>query len=181
MVSKKAALSLPVNMLVMIILSIVIFSAGIALLYQFVDISVDTKEELDQKTKDQIQNLLINQGQAVALPFNKASLEVGQDHLFGVGIHNLHDQASFVIETKLFRYTNSQGQVQTSPEIIEETSSWMLYSGDEIKIEKNKSHIENIYLSLPDNAPKGKYIFNVIVTSDEKQYGNTQMIEVAVK
>ena len=65
---KKGALGLSIETLVIIIISLVILSAGITLIYQFISGAEEVKAQLDQKTQDELDRALTAQGKKVALP-----------------------------------------------------------------------------------------------------------------
>ena len=89
---KKGALGLSVETLVIIIISLVILSAGITLIYQFISGAEDIKAQLDQKTQEELDRLLVTQGKKVALPMHVATIRRGESHVFGIGILNTFDE-----------------------------------------------------------------------------------------
>ena len=178
--NKKAAVSLPINLMVVIIISLVILGLGVTLLYKFMGEAEKIKADLDDKTAQELERLLVDQGQMVALPLHVAYLNPGEDHVFGIGILNINPVNDFTIEVSLSAAADLQGnpiledQAQTAP--------WLLYPINPLTIKENKHVKEGIMVSVPKTAVKGQYIFNVIILdSSGNQYGNTQKFYVNVK
>ena len=83
---KKGAISLSVNIMVILIISIFILGLGISFLAKLMGTGETVKDQLDAETERQLEQLLVKQGDKVALPLNKITLHRGQDHIFGVGV-----------------------------------------------------------------------------------------------
>src|SRR3989344_2758265 len=86
---KKGAIGLAVDVLVIIIISLVILAGGITILYKFIGGAEQTKAQLDERTNQELERLLVDQGQQVALPLHTAAIERGDSHVFGLGILNI--------------------------------------------------------------------------------------------
>ena len=107
--SKKGAVSLPVNALVVIVLSLFIMGAGISLLFKFIGTSTEVKENLDAQTSQQIENILIDKGKKLALPLNTVNVFPGDDPSFGLGVLNINDKADFSLRVELSMYVDDKG------------------------------------------------------------------------
>src|SRR3989338_1661935 len=84
----KGAIELSVNTLVVVIISLVILAGGITLLYKFIAGAEEIKADLDARTTEELERLLVQQGKKVALPLHVADVERGKTHVFGLGILN---------------------------------------------------------------------------------------------
>ena len=155
MPTKKAALGLSMEMLVVIIISIVILAGGITLLYKFIGFGEQTKRDLDERTDQELERLLSDQGKKVALPLQVADVQRGKTHVFGLGILNIGevgDQFKIV--------------VQPAPDQnLQASASWLLYDQGQIEIKEGEHRKEGILVTLPKDIPAGTYIFNVQVCS----------------
>jgi hypothetical protein len=182
--NKKAAIELSMNTLVIIIISLVILGSGIALLYQFIGSATDTKKLLDERTNTELEHLLVDQGKQVALPLHVATLSGGESHLFGVGILNSDAKkfgTEFVINIELNKFIDKNNEDKTT-ELQETAESWLLYTPETIKLEENENTKESILVDIPADAPKGQYIYDVIIKAkDNKPYGTKQKMIVNVK
>lgn len=180
---RRGAIELSMNTLVIVIISLVILGSGITLLYKFVDISIDKKEQLDQRTNEELEHLLVDQGKQVALPLHVADIQAGESHVFGLGILNSDKKYGneFTINVELNKAIDKVG-TDIKEEVKESTETWPLYSTDPLLIEENEHKKESILVDVPTNAKKGQYIFDVIIkTADGKPYGTKQKMIVNVK
>ena len=184
--SKKGAVSLPVNALVVIVLSLFIMGAGISLLFKFIGTSTEVKENLDAQTSQQIENILIDKGKKLALPLNTVNVFPGDDPSFGLGVLNINDKADFSLRVELSMYVDDKGLKNTGDELLENSKKWLLYSPQPFELDKNEHAKLAIKVLVPGNAPIGRYIFNAKIYSPadavaENQYGNTQKFTVVVR
>jgi hypothetical protein len=182
--TKKAAIGMSVETLVVIIISLVILGGGITLLYKFIGGAEDTKALLDEKTDAELDRLLADQGKQVALPRNIATVERGENHVFGVGILNVDSAGtgdSFTIDVNPNQAVDESGNfIDINPDEIK--SNWLLWNDGAIAIAEGEHFKESISIQIPDEALKGEYIFDVIVyDANSQQYGNKQKIVVKVK
>ncbi len=179
--SKRAAIELSMNTLVIIIISLVVLAGGITLLYKFISGAEDIKSQLDQKTAQELERLLVDQGKQVALPLHAAELYPGQQHVFGIGFRNVDAAAhQFTLRVSLSRYVTPEGS--TDETIVDsDVQNWLLYDAGPFTLPPEESHQEGIYVSIPNEAKKGEYIFNAQVLADEQPYGNVQKFTVKVR
>ena len=187
MKSKKGAIELSINMLVVIIISIVVLAAGITLLYKFLAGAQDLQVTLDAKTEEEIQHLLLQEGKLVALPINKAVLSRGEQKIFGLGVLNVGTANSanqnspietFNVLISPFAYIPPAGLQQDNPP----TGSWVLFDDSAFKLGQQEQHSLGIMVSVPTDAATGIYLFDVSVRrSDGKPYGQIQKIQIDVK
>ena len=182
--NKKAAIGLSMEILVVVIISIVILVAGITLLRQLIGGAEDIKAGLDQRTNEELERLLVDQGQPVATSIDQANLNRGESYVFGLGIRNIDATqfgTQFKIDLNLIKVVDSQNNDITA-QLINSASSWALYNSEEITILENENRKEPISIDIPSDAPKGEYFFNAkVFTADGTQYYHTQRFQVSVK
>ncbi len=182
MVDKKAAIGLSINTLVVVIISLVILSSGITLLYKFIGGATDIQEGLDQRTADQLDRLLVDQGKQVALPLHRETIDRGEDHIFGIGILNIGGGEEFTIKVTLSRNVEENGEMGALS--TNDVYDWLLFDPGPHTIRENEHRKEGIQVIVPKDALKGQYIFNARVyreeSGEEVQYGNTQKFTVIV-
>ncbi len=186
--NSKGAIELSVNMLVIIILSMVIFLGGVALLYKFIGGASDVQEDLDQRTKEELERLLIDEGKQVALPLQSAVLHAGEQEIFRLGILNIGEENPFKVEITLSKYINVEKHDQTNQ--IEQLSAginpttWFLYNKNSFLLKQNEAHTELLMVEVSKSAPKGQYIFLVQVKKGNNAgelHGNPQTFIVTVE
>ena len=179
---KKGALDLSINIIVIVIISMVILTSGITLLYKFIGQAEEIKADLDQRTEDELERLLVDQGKQVALPFYSANLFPGDSKVFGLGILSL-SLNNFKLDIQLSKAVDDEGVDITERERIR-AESWLLYPTEEMRFEENEHKKIGILVKVSDEAVKGEYIFNVKVLKpgeDNKLYGNIQKLVIKVE
>ncbi|PIN74369.1 hypothetical protein COV20_00400 [Candidatus Woesearchaeota archaeon CG10_big_fil_rev_8_21_14_0_10_45_16] len=178
--NKKGAIGFSVNLLVTIIISLVILGAGITLLYQFIGGAEDIQTGLDERSEQELERLLTNQGQQVAISLHTTTIERGQSHVFGIGILNIGEARDFTvtIEPPQQVIVNNQAQPLAEPD---KTLTWLLYDPGPFHLSQNENTKEAILIKPDTAAITGQYIFTVRVFAGEDQYGNVQKIYVTVK
>ncbi len=180
---KKGAIGLAVDVLVIIIISLVILAGGITILYKFIGGAEQTKAQLDERTNQELERLLVDQGQQVALPLHTATIERGQSHVFGLGILNIGGVGNqFRVQVELEKVVNEQQDVVTNQVNLDEVMGWILFDDQTLTIAENEHYKLEILVHPDATAHTGQYIFKAkVLLPDGKQYGNTQNVIVGVK
>ena len=178
MKSKNGAIELSVNLLVVIIISLVVLAGGIVLLYKFIGGAESIQTTLDARTEEELQQLLVQQGKRVVLPFHEATIPRGEQHVFGLGIMNIGVTENFLIMVNPAKYLPIQGEPQENPDI----RSWILFNEESFSLGEQQQHAEGISISVPSGAVSGTYLFDVEVKKQNgERYGNIQKIIVVVE
>ncbi len=84
----KKGMELSLTVIVLIILSIIIFMGGIALVWKFFAGAEELKAGIELKTKEQIEALLRQGTDLVAIPVNTKILPIGKEAMFGLGVRS---------------------------------------------------------------------------------------------
>ena len=176
MMEKRGAIGLSINILVIIIISLVILGSGVTLLYKFISGAEEIKGELDVRTDQELERLLVDQGQRVALPLHAATVLRGETHVFGLGILNIGPKEDFQIFVSLSDAFNEQNEVITNVDEDE----WIFYDESKFTLEQNENQKEPILVSVPKDAVPGSYVFVATVSTTEI-YGNPQTFFVTVE
>jgi len=182
-INKKAAIGLSINTLVVVIISLVILGSGITMLYKFIGGAEDIKGQLDSKTNEELERLLVNQGERVALPLNSVTIPKDNSHVFGMGILNIEEvEANFKIDVRISKFVDSNGNIlDLSPGEEADVLEWALYNNEPMTIAENEYQKESIMITVPNTASEGQYIFKAQVFKDDESYGNIQKFYVTVK
>lgn len=149
---KKAAIELSMNFIIVIILSIVILGAGIALTRTIFSGATQIQESLDEKTQAAIEDSL--RDSPVSIPFAEKSAERNQGRLFGLGVKNI------LGDPKTFRFNVTLSRTQ--PATIT-TKLNLLFNSDQFELEDNGQKISEIKVIVPKDAETGMYIYTVKV------------------
>src|SRR3989338_1747735 len=172
----RGSIELSMNVFVIILISLVILAGGITLLYKFLGGAEDIKAQLDEKTNEELERLLVDQGKQVALPLHTATIFRGESHVFGIGILNIGSVGNeFLLRVELSKVVDEQEQDITPTLNKAEVESWLLYNTEPIILEENGHEKEVILVKVAPDTPKGQYIFNayVFLSDGSSQYGNT--------
>ncbi len=186
--NRKASLELSMNTLVVVIISLVILSGGVALLYKFISGAEQTKAQLDERTQTALENMIVDQGKQVAFPFNTATVERGSAHVFGVGVLNNHvvpdgtNGLHFRIQITPVKLLDGVSEELVLSDVDKtNTLSWIEYDSSDFVLQENQ-HTTSLILVAPDETAKvGQYIFTVKVMLDGNSYGTLQKMYVTVK
>jgi hypothetical protein len=178
MKNKKAALQLPLNMLVVIILAVVIFSMGVYLLYTIYGKSVAWKEMTDEQLDKQIEAVLCDKPVCLATTYKK--IFRGEFKVIGLRIYsNIQDPESFRITADLNKVFNKTNDEITS---IAQDKINILPRERTIYLDAKKETSMGIGIEVEKNAPSGTYVINVGVEtlSDGERYGGPQQLRIEV-
>ena len=173
MLNKKGAIGLSMNVLVVIIISIVILAGGITFLYKFIDLSSGEQEKLDQRTAQELERLLTEEGKQVVLSLNSVSLYPNEEKIFGVGVLNVGDYGPDFFVSISFD--------DRSVEIPNDPEKWFLYSNAPFRLEEGGSYKSPVMLTVPKGVKEGKYIVNIEIIENGQRYGNLQKFTLIVK
>ena len=85
----KKAFELSSTFLVILIITIVVFTGSISFTKKFFASADDMRASIDSQTEADIQALLYQEGSLVAIPTFKKTIPRGQTDNFGIGIRNV--------------------------------------------------------------------------------------------
>ncbi len=180
MINSKGAIELSINMIVMIVISLAILAAGIVLLNNLISGAEDIQQQLDQNTQQRLNDLLVSQGQQVALPFHTATIERGENHIFGIGILNTGQVGNiFQLAVEFDKYLDPRGQEMA---LTDNPLAWARYEHRDLTIIEGENQKLAILISVPRNAVAGQYLFKAkVLLPGGETYGNVQRFYVKVK
>jgi hypothetical protein len=93
----KRGLELSLTVIVLIILTIIIFIGGVALVWKFFAGAEEIKAGIELQTKQQIEALLREGTALVAIPVNTKQVRLGKETTFGLGIRNIQETQGFFV------------------------------------------------------------------------------------
>lgn len=88
----KKGIELALNFIVILIMSIIIFVGALYITVKFMNQANERKNQLDQDTEQQIENLIAD-GSKVAIAFETKEIKRGHSDVFGLGIQNINRRA----------------------------------------------------------------------------------------
>jgi len=164
-INSRKGVELAINSIVVIIIGIVILSAGVFLVYKIVNAGQTTSEQLSSDVKRGLREELA-QGQLVAVYPGSQNIEGNERSTTGVMIQNRLDAADFKATVKGFAPDETQ---------IDDTWFGFLQPGN---IPKNGVGEFIIIFNPPDTAAKGIYTFTVEVFAGSDKYGTKRSFTV---
>jgi len=175
-------MEISINFLVMIIISLVIFIFGLIFAFRFFGQATSYQKQVDQNTRKEIENIIINQGNRVAAYPTTISLLPGKDDIVGLGIFSIgfNDSAVFSMSANCVKYINTQDMEEdstlpnTCPKIT------ILYTPPSVTIKPNSDFVYAIYIKNTGAWP-GLYVINARVVTGTQQYGDIQKIYVRTR
>lgn len=170
----KKGLELSMTIIVTIIISVIIFIGGITMVWKFFSSTTEIQGAIDQNTKNQIESLLRDSNDLVAIPINSKQVRPGKEATFGLGIRNIQETQAFYIRMDFAGIYDTKGQeiegVEPNPEYVE--AQWLgnFQEQEVTSIEKNKFVITPLrvraasMISDTQQTPRDSMIvFNVCV------------------
>ena len=179
---KKAAIELSMNFLVVIILAIVIFGAGIYLMNKLFGAAGAKVLVWDRQMQDQIESLM-DDGSQIAIPFDSKTIPRGKLDTFGIGIFNTEATGVFEITIVFDEAFTSSGtsicKGTDAPLLLNDCGdphSWIVgqtVAAGTTFTKTIKQYDKDKFLvgiDVPKNAPTGSYLFSVSVKRDLAHY-----------
>lgn len=171
MTSKKG-LELSIGIIVVLILSILIFSLSLYFLFKWFGQAEELKAEIDKATYEQIIITLKSGNQLVAIPIAIQEQKRGKKVTFGVGVRNLAAEKQFsMAATFSGAYMPNGNAICTAGEscafYIEEHWLGNFATTPTFTLKKNEEKIRLLLIKTDVNidegrtTPKGDYTFNV--------------------
>ena len=179
---RNAAIEMSTGFIVMLILSLVVFSFSVYFAKQFFGGAQRLKDVYDERTEREIERLL-DDGSRVAIPFDKKTISNGAFDTFGIGVLNvigLKAENNFRVSVKFNKAFDRQNNVicqMPATATCGDPNTWLKTTAgdgdlnDGVTFEKTiKNNAQDKFLIGVDvkGAPFGTYIFDVKVCVDDK-------------
>jgi hypothetical protein len=167
----KKAVSLPINFVVILIITIILFAISLYFL-GIIGGGVQTiSEELDRRTADQIEYLIKSENAIVALPFGVQEADLGDCPVFGMGIQNIAGEDEFGVIVRFDAAYTLDGRpiLGASADFIDENWVGTSSQSEPITISANQYEpfgfvtCADDRISQTENTQPGEYVFNVCV------------------
>ena len=166
----KKAFELTATFLVILILTIVIFTGAIYFTKRFFTTAEQMRGTIDKQTQAEIEALLYQQGSIVALPTFRKTVSRGKQTTFGLGVRNiLEETKNFYVVVSFSKAFTPDEEIITGPDSPYIDSKWLLYHQGPYSIPNNKLEmipiLVNADLEMADalTTEKGIYSFNICV------------------
>jgi len=180
----KRGLELSVGMIVLLILSILIFSLSIYFLFKWFSGAEQLKAEIDRQTQEQIISALKTGNQLVAIPIAIEQVKRGNPATFGVGVRNIEQQKAFSAAVSFSGAYYPDGKEickygEACAYYIEEKWLGNFKSIETFTLRKNEEKLLPLMIKADLNmdtgkpTPKGDYTFNVCIYPERLRIDGT--------
>ncbi len=171
---KKRAFELSINFLVVMIISIVIFSLGIVFVKKIFTHADKTQAEYFEKYEREVQNLLCDADDLVCIPKDTIDFGIDNEPVYGVVINNyLGTVKNFELVVSFNAYFDESNtkicdsdSTSTPPVCSENPQGWEKHAVGTFDIANNAKAAKFVALS-PKGAKSGNYVFDVKVCVTE--------------
>lgn len=159
----KRGMELPVNMLVIIIVSIVIFGMGIAFFARIYQTAQDYQEQSEQQALKEIENYLINPNEKVAIPVNTKDIKRTGYQTFGLIINNAYSEEEKTFDIKINNIKCSDGINPNTAELTTDNIPTLTIPANSVG--------ESLISIKTEDTNKGQCIIPINVSLDKNTYG----------
>jgi len=169
----KKGLTFSIGFLVMLIMSILIFSLSLYMLFQWFGEAGELEAAIDKQTREQILSALKTGTSLVVIPFSIQETSRGKSVNFGVGIRNLKETRKFSTSTSFSGAYDPGGQeIIVDEGYIEERWLGRFAKSGTFSLKRNEQQIMPLLIKAdtnigPGTTRKGDYVFNVCVFEGE--------------
>lgn len=171
MIKNKKGLEMSIGFVVFFIMSILIFSMAVYLLFQWFGEAEDLGQEIDKRTHEQIVSALRSGNQLVQIPFSVKEVKRGTRAQFGVGVRNIGERRSFRVDTKFSGLAVDPAGKPISVNENFMADNWVGAFGQGVDFTLARSQDEVIPVSIRADVnvdvgvptPRGDYMFDVCV------------------
>jgi hypothetical protein len=178
-------MELPMNIIVLLIISIVIFGLAIGMTIKFLGKSQEVSEQLDKDTENQLFAMLVQPNTLVALPIKTASLNRGGTAKFGLGVRNVGPARQFRVIAAFDQAFDLQGRELQGLSQAYINDNWLgRFRARWLQVGADDRETLSILVKV---APKtdeasttkpGEYTFNVCVISEDEYPGSDEVCSV---
>ncbi len=184
--NRKAAIEMSTGFIVMLIISLVIFTFSVYFAKQFFGGAQRLKDIYDERAEREIERLL-DDGSRVAIPFDKKTISNGGFDTFGIGVLNvigLRAENNFRISIKFSKaFDRQNAQICQIPANCGDPNTWLKSNAGDgdlaagitfEKIIRNNAQDKFLIGVGVKDAPFGTYVFDVRVCVDDKDNVNNE-------
>ncbi|MBI4918678.1 hypothetical protein HY837_02020 [archaeon] len=187
----RKGLELSMSVLIMLIISIVIFSYSMYFLYNLMRETPAIERTLDQQTAQAIEQMLSQGTELVAIPYHSKTAEIGETVIYGLGVRNVNNDAkNFKIEMEFSKAFTQDMKIISNVD-SRKMEEWL---GTNKRLDLGSVKAKQLvkeplgitvgeYISDTELTVPGIYIFTVKVldSTTREVYGGVQEVNVKVE
>lgn len=180
LLANKKGMELSLTVLVLIILTIIIFIGGIAFVWKLFAGAEEIKAGIDLSTQRQIEALLRDSNELIAIPINTKSTNPGKEVTFGLGIKNIQSTRGYFVFMSFSDLYDLQGKRIEAGDKAHIEERWLggFQRQGPIEVAKNKDAVVPLRIRAATTVAEGQATprnaiaaFNVCVSDAELAEG----------
>lgn len=159
----RRGIELSVNFLVSFILAIVLFSLGIIFTRNLFSGSTEIAQVSQDQLDAAIEDMFCTNSELVCINLNAATLERGQDKIFGITVFNALDDGDFTITIRDTKRIEKDGTATDLSTVPPEQRLSILPSEVSFPLQRNRDERTGFLITARSTNLKGKYIVDADV------------------
>ncbi len=166
----KKGLEMAIGTVVMLLISVLIFSMSIYFVFKWFGGAEELKTEIDRQTQEQIVSVLKSGNTLVAIPIAIQETGRGKPVTFGMGVRNVAEGKDFSASVSFSGAYDPRGNpIPVNVDYVEDTWLGNFNVIDTFFLQRNEQKLIPLPLRASTNiaegipTPKGDYVFNVCV------------------
>ncbi|RME77750.1 hypothetical protein D6774_03360 [Candidatus Woesearchaeota archaeon] len=162
--SNKKGIELSINFIVMLVLAIAVFTGGLLFINKFFSEAEEIRMSIDAQTQRQIANLL-DDGSPFVIPIRTQEVQNGEFVQFAVGVFNNGAAGEeFTLDVTFdaaYKLDNSfLCNAATTTGCNSNPQDWIIPGSSQTFTVKENEQVTRLFgFDVPQNAPRGNYIF----------------------
>ncbi|HLF54128.1 MAG TPA: hypothetical protein VI612_00215 [Candidatus Nanoarchaeia archaeon] len=164
----KKGLEMSIGLIVVLILSVLIFSLSLYMVFNWFGKAEVLKAEIDKQTQEQIKAVLASGNTLVAIPIPIQQAKRGGSVNFGIGVRNVAEARDFSGAISFSgAYTPDGRSISVNEEYLPKNWLGNFNVIQTFSLKKNEQKLIPILIKVHTNVaegvatPKGDYVFNV--------------------
>jgi len=181
----RKGLTLSINVVVMLIISILIFILAISMLWNWYGKAESLKADLDRQTEEQILSALRQGNQLVSLPITVKQITRGDAATFGLGVRNIGPTQTYNVQLSFSGAYTPQGRSNQNVDAQYIEDNWLgqFQTIESITLTPNELRALPVLIKAQNNVqqniptPPGDYVFNICVFDGAPQYCSPDLLQ----
>ncbi len=168
--NKKAAVELSIGTIVIIVLAMSMLILGLVLIKGIFTGATDNVDEINEKVKEEIKNLFVDDSERAILKLTESTAKVEQGSEFGVafGVRNTEKGS---VGSQTFRYDtllddiNIRENCGVTKEVAEK---WIKFGSGSLSVRPGDIGAERIKVSISEDAPLCETKYRIVIYRTDK-------------
>ncbi len=177
--SKKAAVELSIGTIVIIVLAMSMLILGLILIRGIFSGATDNVDEINEKVKEEIKNLFVDEDERAILKLTESTAKVEQGSEFGVafGVRNTERGA---VGSQNFQYStilddpNIKSNCGVTKEVAEK---WIRFGSGTLSARAGEVDAERLKVVIPEDAPLCETKYRILIYRTDKGESATNPYE----